>query len=332
MSLALIAIAALGNSVWESTSTSVLAALALILSGILGSLIGFYYGGLRRNYSRISAKDQGRGDLELSRVLQAARILDEPSGISSKVAALQSLALMARSSPRIARTAAEIIAASLRSLSLGDSEPSHIELQVAVNSLSGILQDTGASVQLNLRGLKLENLDLTNAFLRGADLTGSSLARSNISEADFSDATLVNTNLSECFALNASFKYAVLDGANLGAALLIGADFTGALLTRANLSFVSARRADFSRALLAEADFRGADFGDTNFQGALLVEANFEGARFEGARFGGSALSRSQAEQVNVGELGLARPNVVQTDRDLLDWQATRTAAGSPDE
>ncbi|MDE7330924.1 MAG: pentapeptide repeat-containing protein [Lachnospiraceae bacterium] len=110
--------------------------------------------------------------------------------------------------------------------------------------------------KLNLRGIKLENVNLCQAYLFQADLCGANLEGADLKGADLREANLSKTNLR---------------GANLD-----GADLRGADLRDANLN-----RVHLNNTLLNEADLRGADLYGGNLEGAswertILDEVHFD--------------------------------------------------------
>lgn len=111
---------------------------------------------------------------------------------------------------------------------------------------------------IDLRGVRLADIDL-----KGADLSGANLARAVLSHSNLEQTKLTGADLSD----------AVLDGT-----VLTGADLSGARLDSARLKSAVLAGADLRKASLHKADLRKADLREVNLNGADLTAADLTGA------------------------------------------------------
>lgn len=111
---------------------------------------------------------------------------------------------------------------------------------------------------IDLRGVRLDDLDL-----KGADLTGANLARAVLSHSNLENTKLPGADLSG----------AVLDGT-----VLTGADLSNSRLDSARLKSAVLAGADLRNASLQKTDLRRADLTDVNLGGANLTAAELAGA------------------------------------------------------
>ena len=195
---------------------------------------------------------------------------------------------------------------------------------------------------LDLRGLKAENLTLERCRLRKTNLESSSffnaklvdcdcrglraprsdwtdvvLERCILSESDLTGMTL--TGSCEAVRIDRSLLTdACLEGANLFAAVLVESDLRGAKLegavleeadlSRANVfdtkcSKVRARGAVFCNTICIGADFREADLTDASFIDCLARVADFRGAQLRRAVFRETDLGEADFSSADMAEV-----------------------------
>ncbi|MFD7713819.1 pentapeptide repeat-containing protein [Streptomyces sp. NPDC059785] len=115
------------------------------------------------------------------------------------------------------------------------------DVQAALYTLGNRDSAHDANAVVDLRGVRLRELDLTGvdlsrADLREAVLTGGDLAKADLSGANLESAVLGDANLSGADLTGAVVERTDLRGADLTDADLDRADLTGARLDRANLT------------------------------------------------------------------------------------------------
>lgn len=175
----------------------------------------------------------------------------------------------------------------------------------ALRTLERLREGQRPARPLDLRGLRLVDVDLAGLDLTGADLSGADLSRANLSRTRLLNAKLAGCTLFEARLEKAELSGADLTGANLqGAraggvglgmaklvgATLLGADLRNALVSGADLTAADLRQTCLEAARLREADLSGADLSRANLRGAELAAASVRRARFDQADLRGSSL------------------------------------------
>jgi len=131
-------------------------------------------------------------------------------------------------------------------------------------------RDANASVDIELWGANLGNVDLKQVDLSRADLRGV-----NLNDANLWNANLIGANLS-----TSSLRGATLVEVKCTDAILNGADFSGADLSKANLHDAVLRgtylyNANLNGTNLIRVDFKGAQLGESNLGGAIVGGTSF---------------------------------------------------------
>ncbi len=136
--------------------------------------------------------------------------------------------------------------------------------------------------------------------LSGRDLSDVVLVEATLLNSNFSDCVMYRADLSRAMAGGARFHRARLAGASLIKAQLTNAHFDGADATQARFTKSTLDRATFSGAVLRGASFNSASCIDTSFRDADLQEADFTKTNLEGANLAGADLSRTRWQGTSV--------------------------------
>ncbi|MCX5056328.1 pentapeptide repeat-containing protein [Streptomyces sp. NBC_00201] len=112
---------------------------------------------------------------------------------------------------------------------------------------------------IDLRGVRLDDIDLRRANLGGANLAGAVLSHSNLEGSVLSGADLHGAVLNATVLTGADLSNARLDSARLRAAVLVSADLRNASLHKADLRKADLTDADLGGADLSAAELAGVD-------------------------------------------------------------------------
>lgn len=115
---------------------------------------------------------------------------------------------------------------------------------ISSDQLEHILQNKGKAELLQLREIKMENVDLSGKDLSNIDVSLSSFTNVDFNGADLSRSAMENTLFDHCTFCGTNFRYANMRGAvlrynDLSGAHIEGADLFSAVLEHANLDGVS---------------------------------------------------------------------------------------------
>lgn len=145
--------------------------------------------------------------------------------------------------------------------------------------------------KLNLKGVKLEDVDLCRVYLDEANLNDANLRNAKLERAELSRAHLRAVKLND----------AKLQGANLNGADLIGAEMWNADLCESKLE-----KADLSGAILIGAKLNGANLNEAELVDTKLTRAELIGAKLNGARLSCAELYGADLRGAELNEIELA--------------------------
>jgi uncharacterized protein YjbI with pentapeptide repeats len=158
---------------------------------------------------------------------------------------------------------------------------------------------------VNLQGLKLNNLDLSYINFSGSDLSNTNLQGTNLSHANLMETYFRGANLSESNLQNANLQESILEGAELNQADLRQANLNHANLTQANLKGANLLLSNLKNANLTRADLTGADLRWADLTGADLSEANLKNANLGNANLTSAHLQNTILENAILTEANL---------------------------
>jgi uncharacterized protein YjbI with pentapeptide repeats len=160
-------------------------------------------------------------------------------------------------------------------------------------------------LNLDLRGINLDNEDLSELDFSGYDFSFANmnrvnLAKTNLSHAVLQEASLEKAILDECEFMGSDLSYAGLNecsakmcgfgGVNLAQASLINADLSDAVFSRSIMVSADLRASDLRRARLSEADLSNAIFTRARLEESDLKQSNVLNTNFELANMKGCRL------------------------------------------
>jgi Uncharacterized low-complexity proteins len=163
----------------------------------------------------------------------------------------------------------------------------------------------GVHENLDLSGLRANNLNLENMTLKNVALDRSNIRNSKIrkvifetttahksimrlcefEQISFEDADLFSITIENCVAQGSSFKRANFTNAHLTESNFSRSNFRGANLTNADAQLCNMRGVDFRESKLIKTIFRDADLRGADFSEATIESADFTGADLRGAIF-----------------------------------------------
>ncbi|WP_199921368.1 pentapeptide repeat-containing protein [Streptomyces bicolor] len=190
----------------------------------------------------------------------------------------------------------------------GDKAPD-IQAALSVLGQRDPAHDRGRTI--DLRGVRLDDIDLKEADLSGANLAGAAVTDSDLEDANLSGADLRGASLRGTNLTGADLSGTRSEEAVLNDAVLAGANLSNARLNSAQLKSAVMTDADLRNAYLHKADLRQANLTDANMDGATLILADLAGANLEAVRLDGGA-DWSQAHRPE-GDLPPAQPTAQPT-------------------
>lgn len=188
-----------------------------------------------------------------------------PENLPRRVGGIYALERIAVDSPRDQATMVEVLSAFLRTdgprAGGKPCGPTPADVSAAFTVLTR--RDVGrdpVTMEIDLRGLCLRDVqvefgDLTGMSLNGSDLTGANLSMARFWQTSMSEAILVDVDL-----LGVDMTDGFVSAGH--------ADFSGA-----DLSFTELGSTDFSGSVFVGADLRGSDLGSADFTGTDLSDA-----------------------------------------------------------
>lgn len=168
------------------------------------------------------------------------------------------------------------------------------------------LEGADDGLPLDLRGVKVFDMDLSGIDLAACDLSGADFSR-----CDFTDAVLFGAKLVETTLFQST-----LDGAEL----------SGADLTRANLTEASCQRAGFGMAKLVGARIDRADLSHASLTEADLSEASAQAAKLEHVRALDATLVKTDMTRASLCYAEISRSDVEGACFEAADLQHIRFA------
>lgn len=171
-------------------------------------------------------------------------------------------------------------------------ENTYIEFNSVIEPylLCNIRQDTC----INLKGVKLLDVDLQKADLKNAILEGTNLKEVKLGEIKLEGASLQEANL---------------EGVNLK-----GANLRRVKMERANLKNADLRKADLEEANLKEADLEGANLRGADLEGAEIIAANLKNVFLGDANLQKVHLTGTNLERANMMRANMIKANLESTD------------------
>jgi len=159
-------------------------------------------------------------------------------------------------------------------------------------------------LNLDLRGINLNNQNLSGLDLSGYDLSFASMNRIN----------LAKTNLSNTILREASLEKAILDEC----------EFMGSDLSRASLNECSAKMCGFGGANLSHASLINADLSDAVFSRSILISADLRASDLRRSRLAEADLSNAVFTRAILEESDLKKSNVANTNFELANMKGCR--------
>ena len=188
--------------------------------------------------------------------------------------------------------------------------------KVSRSDVVELIEKTGTSTGLNLRGANLDGCDLRGLSLRGADFRSAGFKEANLEGTDLAHARFDGISWTTSCTCPSVYK-SITDTKYLASPKLKGVrrgsshfsmEATAPLWTRSGepVSLTFGETVSFDGASLVAANLRGANLEGACLTGSCLQEANLEGASFIDADLRLACLDEANLKAVNLTKTRLS--------------------------